>query len=125
LECSGIKCSVESCDKEAKTKGLCSGHYHRLSRDGDPEYAPPPRAISICSIDGCDGEVRGQGYCRKHYARLRRHGDPLAGGIDYGSANQFVRDTALHLDVEECIIWPFGKNSEGRGRVNIANKPIN
>lgn len=123
-----MKCAIANCEDGAKTKGLCSGHYHRLTRYGDPEYAPPPRPVSVCSVDGCDstiGRTGGKGYCRKHYARFRSHGDPLAGGIDYGSANAFVRDSAQKTDVEECVIWPYGKNSEGRGRVNISGKPTN
>ncbi|WP_146198909.1 hypothetical protein [Falsochrobactrum shanghaiense] len=86
------------------------------------------RKISVCAVDGCEnpvGRTGGQGYCRKHYARLLRHGDPLGGGIDYGAANKFVRDTALLQDVDECIAWPFGKNAEGRGRVRVAGKSIN
>lgn len=120
-----IICSVDGCDKEGKSAGMCSSHYHRLKRYGDPLHVPPPRPVSKCSIEGCEGDVRGQGYCRKHYARLRRHGDPLAGGIDYGSANRFVEDTAKKAGVTECIIWPFGKNSEGRGRVRIDGKSQN
>lgn len=118
-------CRIEGCHKPAKTVGLCSGHGHRLRRYGDPEYAPPPRPVSKCSIEGCDGDVRGRGYCRKHYARLLAHGDPLSGGIDYGSAQKFVAETALLTGVSECIAWPFGKNSEGRGRVKINGKSMN
>jgi len=86
------------------------------------------RQISICAVDGCEnpvGRTGGQGFCRKHYARLRRHGDPLAGGIDYGAANKFVSDTAKRQGVDECITWPFGRNSEGRGRVRISGKSVN
>lgn len=118
-------CVVDSCEKEARTSGLCSGHYHRLKRYGDPLHVPPPRPVSKCSIDGCDGDVSGQGYCRKHYARFRRHGDPLAGGIDYGAANKFVLETAQRSCVPDCITWPFGKNSDGRGRVNIGGISMN
>lgn len=121
-------CSVVGCKKEARSAGMCSGHYHRLQRYGDPEHVPPPRQPSICSVDGCDAQVGrtgGKGYCRKHYKRFRTHGNPLGGGIDYGSANKFVQEASLKSDVEECIIWPFGKNSEGRGRVNIGGNPQN
>lgn len=123
-----MKCSVAGCGKVSKAMGMCSGHYHRLHRYGDAGYVPPPRQISTCSIEGCGspvGRTGGKGYCQKHYKRFRAHGDPLAGGIDYGSANKFVKEAASRLDVEECILWPYGKNSEGRGRVNIAGKSIN
>lgn len=29
-------CSIEDCGKPAATRGLCSKHYHRLQRHGDP-----------------------------------------------------------------------------------------
>ncbi len=104
---------------------MCSGHYHRLRRYGDPEFAPPPRPVSKCSIEGCDGDVAGAGYCRKHYKRLRAHGDPLAGGIEKGAAKRFVRELIQADPVDECIPWPFGKNSEGRGRINWNGRPTN
>lgn len=31
-----MKCKVEECDREAKTRGMCSSHYNRWSRYGDP-----------------------------------------------------------------------------------------
>lgn len=84
--------------------------------------------VTMCRVDGCDrplGRNGGQGCCRKHYARLLRHGDPTAGRIDYGSAQRFVAETASLSGVEGCITWPFGKNGEGRGRVNIGGKSQN
>ena len=86
------------------------------------------RPISICSVEGCEspvGRTGGRGFCSKHYKRFRAHGDPVGGGIDYGSANKFVREAAASVDATECINWPYGKNAEGRGRVNIGGNPMN
>lgn len=33
-------CAATGCNKKPSTKGLCSGHYHRLRRYGDPLGAP-------------------------------------------------------------------------------------
>lgn len=120
-----MKCIVDDCEKDAKTRGYCGGHYHRLCRYGDAEYAPPPRQISKCSIDGCDGNVAGGGYCRKHYARFRRYGDPLGGGISYGEARDFIIRVTSEPQGEECVLWPYGKNANGYGRVNWNNLPTN
>lgn len=111
-------CAVEGCVKEGKSAGMCSGHYHRLKRYGDPLHVPPPKPVSKCSIEGCEGDVRGQGYCRKHYARLRRHGDPLGGGTYAGEAREFVQKAAMS-DADECIVFPFYRNVDGYGRLNL------
>lgn len=76
------------------------------------------RPISTCSVDGCQkpvGQTGGKGFCRKHYRRFRAYGAPLGGGISYGEANKFVRETACRIEVDYCIFWSFGKNSVGRG----------
>lgn len=113
-----MKCSVDDCQKDEQTAGLCSGHYHRLKRYGDPCHIPPPRPISKCSIEGCDGDVAGKGYCRKHYKRLRAHGDPLGGGINHGDAQAFAVTASEWVDEVECLPWPYGKNANGYGRIN-------
>lgn len=42
-------CSIEGCDKTAKTRGLCIAHYTRLLRHGDPLKGATPRASSVGS----------------------------------------------------------------------------
>jgi HNH endonuclease len=102
---------------------LCSGHGHRLKRYGSPTGKPAPKVLGVCAVEGCGGKLAGAGYCRKHYKRFRAHGDPLGGGIDYGSANEFVVDSAKSEEKIKCIIWPFGKSKDGYGRVNIGGTP--
>lgn len=122
-----MNCRVAGCAKPVKIRSerLCGGHYHRLKRYGYPEYAPPSRAISICSVDGCESPVAGNMMCTKHYQRFRKYGDPIAGGIDYGSAKQFVIDLIDSDPTSECITWPYGKNSNGYGRINWNGTPSN
>lgn len=62
-----------------KAHGLCSVHYGRDLRYGDPLAVPPRRSPAppkVCSIDGCDRLVQGRGWCSTHYGRWRRTGDP-------------------------------------------------
>lgn len=35
-------CSIDGCDKPARTRGLCSAHYERLNAPG---YTPPLEAV--------------------------------------------------------------------------------
>lgn len=68
-------CSIQGCEKKAITKGLCSGHYHRLQRYGDPLFKPPHPSKwkgVICKIDGCDNPVRYGGLCNRHLMLKKR-----------------------------------------------------
>lgn len=67
-------CSVPDCAKSAHTKGLCSTHYSRLLRHGDPNFK---KSRGTCSIEGCERPMEARGWCSTHYARVLRHGDPL------------------------------------------------
>lgn len=113
-----MTCAVDGCQNPVRTAGLCSAHYHRLTRYGDPTYVPPPRAISKCSVEGCDANVAGKGYCRKHYKRFRAHGDPLGGSTEKGAARKFVEAAAMS-SLDECIAFPYSRDSSGYGHLNV------
>lgn len=76
-------CSVDGCDNNAKSLGMCSSHYARFHRYGDPlmggGYRKHLPKGTKCSVDGCNCVSKNKGYCNKHYLRFIRHGDPLAG----------------------------------------------
>lgn len=44
----GLACSVEACDRPAKTKVLCEPHYRKLRKYGDATYEPPQPANKRC-----------------------------------------------------------------------------
>ena len=69
-------CTVENCERPAKSLGLCGMHHQRQWRLGATNLPDRPRVT--CSVEGCPTVAKAQGYCPKHYERLRRHGDPLA-----------------------------------------------
>lgn len=75
------KCSIRGCEHKAITMGLCSTHYHRKQRYGDPLFAPtrPPKKQGRlkCKLEGCNGLYVAHGYCRKHYERFKKTGDPF------------------------------------------------
>lgn len=75
-------CLIEGCDKPAgvpgTAKGLCSMHYTRLRRTGDPLMtftALKPKASEFCSVDGCGKKRWAGGLCPMHRQRLRATGD--------------------------------------------------
>lgn len=74
--------------------------------------------MAICRIEGCDKKARGQGCCPMHYAKIRRYGDPL-GGKFYGEPKEFFKQLLNRRGEEECIIWPFSKNSNGYGTIGL------
>ncbi len=79
-------CSVDGCGlprygpgpgrmgKPGEKAGLCSLHWQRWKKHGDPLYVwtPPPR----CAFEGCANVARRQGWCGAHFARWQRWGDP-------------------------------------------------
>lgn len=66
----------------------------------------------ICSIPDCGKPVYGRGWCSKHYERWDRHGHPLL-GRDYGSARAFYLNVVLHYEQDECLMWPFSRDTGG------------
>lgn len=74
----------------------------------------------ICSVDGCDKPVRSSGLCGSHYFRQYRYGDPLLGGppkTASGALREYIENTVLKYEGDECLPWPFSGNNKGYGQV--------
>lgn len=67
-------CIIKECDNKCHCKGMCSLHFFRFKRHGDPHYK---RSARKCKISGCHENYESKGFCKKHYARFRKYGDPL------------------------------------------------
>lgn len=76
----------------------------------------------ICAVDGCDKSARARGFCNAHYLRLVRHGSPYAGGTRRGAPWSFIDSALKHETGEECITWPFSRNSNGYAQIYVAGK---
>jgi hypothetical protein len=79
--------------------------------------------FKACSVGGCHKNAHQhsngrKGLCVSHYKRLLRHGDPLGGGTPMGEPMRFIREIAVPYRGDECLIWPFGKWSNGYGVLN-------
>lgn len=73
-----------------------------------------------CSVAGCTRSMERhsiRGYCSAHYQRLRTHGDPLSGLAFKGDHLKWIQDHLNH-DEDDCLIWPFGRDSRGYARVS-------
>lgn len=73
-------CTAEPCDRPARARGLCPGHYQR-QRAGKPvNVALLPRKMPKpgCVVDGCqrDSATYKRGMCKMHKERIRT-GRPL------------------------------------------------
>ncbi|MFD4258233.1 HNH endonuclease signature motif containing protein [Streptomyces sp. NPDC058534] len=75
------KCSIEGCDKPEQARRMCSMHYYRWRRTGDPGSAERLRAPNgsnqACTVDGCTRRAHAKGLCPTHWNRNRLYGDPL------------------------------------------------
>lgn len=76
--------------------------------------------MQTCSVDGCEGCIRNKklGLCNKHYLRHRRHGDAKDGGTEYGAAQSWLAEN-VPSGTDECVLWPFGRFSDGYGGIQI------
>ena len=116
------KCSIDGCDRQASSRGLCGKHYTRAYMRGefgdiarrDPPNMKPP---DICTIDGCEKPHFARGYCSAHYTRMRRHGDPLGGGTPQGEPMEWLL-SHLDYDSDKCLIWPYA-TAKGYGMISF------
>lgn len=73
-------CSMSDCGSPAHARGLCSSHYNRLLRYGNPSGGSFTQQPSHpCAVDGCDALAKKRGWCDVHYTHWQKYGDPLAG----------------------------------------------
>lgn len=70
-------CTIEGCAKTGQlVREMCSMHYTRWLRDGDPgESQPREIHATRCAVDGCKkpGPYH-RGMCEMHYTRVKRTG---------------------------------------------------
>lgn len=126
-------CEVDGCDRKVYAKGLCSRHYQKLRKYGNPtedrtgnigQYERPDRR---CSLDGCDRKHYGNGYCERHWIRWKNHGDPhyVTPRSEYRPRPQtpvFERIEGKYVVSEGCWEWTGAKTSDGYGIIGEGGK---
>lgn len=70
-----------------------------------------------CSVDGCVRKYCAKGMCQMHYRR-----DKL--GVPFDKPEKTLNGvlidwlrSAVAIDTDECQLWPYGRNNDGRGMV--------
>lgn len=79
-------------------------------------------AKPLCSVPACDKPLNSRGWCLAHYRRWQRHGDPLAGRTPDGEPERYYRDVVLTYRGDECLQWPYARNSKGYPMLNIEGR---
>lgn len=73
----------------------------------------------LCSIPDCGKPVQARGWCNRHYKRWKAHGDPtVTVNPPNGTVPKWIREVALCHEGDECLIWPFSRNTDGYGQLN-------
>jgi hypothetical protein len=74
--------------------------------------------MMMCLAENCDKVSFRRGLCSMHYSRLIRNGDiNVTKGPANGSVPAWIEAHAAY-DGDECLIWPFGRFSNGYGAVS-------
>lgn len=63
-----VLCSVDGCNRQAKSLGYCRAHYQRFKK-GTSLHDPPLR--EECSIRGCRRILHRDTFCDPHYTQYR------------------------------------------------------
>ena len=62
------KCSVEECQKQSRSVGMCMQHYSKKRMYGDPNKTVNfTSKTGMCELDNCSEKHYAKRYCKKHY----------------------------------------------------------
>ena len=70
-------CRIDECSRPVNARMLCSAHYDKWQKYGDPLYIHPRYRPKVCEVDDCDRGHFCRGFCHVHYDHWRRYGDPV------------------------------------------------
>jgi hypothetical protein len=115
-------CSVNGCERPIDARGLCSPHYYRMRRHGDPTAGGTFRSKlgSVCSVSDCEKTPVASGLCKGHWFRRYRYGDPTAGTPSRGNTKAFL-ELAIKYIGNDCLLWTL-RNDRGYGTIHIDGK---
>lgn len=73
----------------------------------------------LCTEPDCASTAKLRGLCQRHYDRARHRGDiTIRPCASRGAREAFLRQHAT-ADTNDCILWPFGLDSDGYGQMQI------
>lgn len=69
-------CNVDGCEKPVYKKGMCSPHYLKWRRHGNPLWKRTYANQGECSVEGCSRKSVHNELCIYHYEKMKRDGHP-------------------------------------------------
>lgn len=74
--------------------------------------------FTLCSVSGCTKRADKRGMCAMHYRRWKLYGDPNERRrTEKGAPIKFIMEIALCFAGNDCLIWPWFKDENGRGNI--------
>lgn len=103
-----MKCGMRpECQREAVAFGLCSTHYSRWRKWGDPFYTTPvgwqrkPQRLCGMQPECQHTDIKGYGLCQAHYTRWKKWGDPYWGGEIAVFGSDDIGYIGMHLRLRD------------------------
>jgi hypothetical protein len=60
--------------------------------------------------------------CAKHYRATNLYGHPDGGNTKSNEAHNYFNDVVLKYTGDECLIWPYGRQTSGKAQVRHEGK---
>jgi len=77
-----------------------------------------------CTFEGCTRPHSAKGYCKAHYMRFTRGSASTAPIVQRkhtpaGEPMHFAAEVAAKHTGDECLIWPYGRDTHGYGLLTV------
>ena len=131
-----MTCSIEGCNRPKHCKNMCTLHYNRMKKHGDPHKVSGSRWHPVdksCSIEGCSRIKLAKELCGTHYRRKRIHGDPSIVLLKIGApiSERFWDKVDKNgptsnkcPELGPCWVWTAGSFSDGYGCFGLNSKDV-
>lgn len=115
-------CTIDDCGRGASARGMCSIHYQRWRKHGDPRLVLKVhrhRPVEPCSVAGCEHPAYCKRLCDLHYKRLMSTGDTGPLGLvnplrDRSDVDRFWAKVDRR-GPDDCWPWTEGADEDGYG----------
>lgn len=109
-------CSIDGCHKLVHCGAVCSMHWARVVRHGDPHWVwggSGPTTERGCVADGCERKFYAKGMCRLHYRRWATNDGDIGDPERVTDAERFWSKVDVRGPME-CWPWVASLDTHGR-----------